>query len=62
MVQSMATQRVLATLEEKGLQFELKVVNLGAGEQKAPNYLEKQPFGAIPVLVDTNGFTIYGLF
>jgi hypothetical protein len=34
MTQSMATQRVLATLIEKGLHFELKVVNLMAGEQK----------------------------
>lgn len=33
----MATQRVLATLFEKGLKFELKVVNLGAGEHKVLN-------------------------
>ncbi len=37
MIQSMATQRVLATLIEKGLKFELKIVNLGAGEHKVWN-------------------------
>lgn len=32
MLQSIATQRVLATLNEKGLIFELKIVNIMAGE------------------------------
>ena len=34
----MATQRVLATLIEKGLKFELKVVNLGSGEHKVEKF------------------------
>jgi hypothetical protein len=37
MYQSMATQRVLATLMEKDLHFELKVVNLAVGEHKVRN-------------------------
>ncbi|CAF1000318.1 unnamed protein product [Rotaria sordida] len=59
MIQSPATQRVLATLIEKGLKFQLKVINLKAGENLSRSYLEKQPFGTIPALDDVDGFTIY---
>ncbi|KAG6846724.1 hypothetical protein H0H93_012222, partial [Arthromyces matolae] len=38
--------------------FELIVVALGKGEHKSPAYLEKQPFGQIPVL-DDDGFLIF---
>ncbi|KAM0181322.1 hypothetical protein ACHAPC_007366 [Botrytis cinerea] len=58
MRQATCTQRVLTTLAEKGVDYELILVNLMAGEQKAPSYLEKQPFGKVPVL-DDNGFLIY---
>ncbi len=34
MYQSLATQRVLMTLVEKGLKFEFKVVNIQVGEHK----------------------------
>jgi len=34
-------------------------VDLSKGEQKSPEFLEKQPFGVIPVLVDEDGFQIY---
>ncbi len=37
MTQSLATQRVLATLMEKGLNYELKVVDIRAGENKVRN-------------------------
>ncbi|CAM4797011.1 unnamed protein product [Rotaria magnacalcarata] len=59
MTVSMATQRVLVALTEKGLDYELKVVNLMNGEHLTPNYLEKHPFGTIPTLVDSDGFMIY---
>lgn len=37
---------------ELGLKYELVTVNLMAGEQKSPEYIEnKHPFGIIPVLV-----------
>lgn len=58
MHQSTCTQRVLTTLAEKGIEYELIIVNLFAGEQKEPSYLEKQPFGKVPVL-DDDGFLIY---
>jgi len=57
---STCTQRVLTTLVEKGLKYELVNVDFAAGEHKSPKYLEeKQPFGVIPVLVDDDGFKIY---
>ncbi|CAF0989253.1 unnamed protein product [Rotaria sordida] len=57
---STCTQRVLTTLIEKGLPYELIKVNLAAGEQKTQEYLdEKQPFGVVPVLIDEDGFKIY---
>ncbi|GAM35194.1 glutathion S-transferase [Talaromyces pinophilus] len=47
------TQRILATLIEKGVtDYELKTINLRAKEHKQPEYLKKQPFGVIPVLED----------
>ncbi|CAF3308005.1 unnamed protein product [Rotaria sp. Silwood2] len=57
--QSIATQRVLATLIEKGLKYELKIIDIRTGENLSRSYLEKQPFGGIPALVDVDGFTIY---
>jgi len=56
---STCTQRVLMTLTEKGLKYELKIVDLSKGEQKSPEFLEKQPFGVVPVLVDEDGFQVY---
>lgn len=40
------------TLEELGLPYEVHPVDLGQGEQKAPSYLEINPNGRIPALVD----------
>lgn len=57
---STCTQRVLTTLTEKGLKYELVPVDFANGEHKSEKYLnEKQPFGVIPVLVDEDGFQIY---
>lgn len=55
---STCTQRVLAVLNEKNVDFELITVNLTKGEQQAPDHLAKQPFGRIPVL-DDDGFLVY---
>ncbi|KAG2378590.1 hypothetical protein C9374_008229 [Naegleria lovaniensis] len=55
---STCTQRVVTTLFEKGLSFEYIPVNLYKGEQKQPSFLEKQPFGVVPLL-DDDGFLIY---
>ncbi|EFC49408.1 predicted protein [Naegleria gruberi] len=56
--QSTCVQRVLTTIKEKGLEYELVPVDLMKGEHKSPSYLEKHPFGVIPVLED-DGFLIY---
>lgn len=39
-------------LEELGLPYEVHPINLGAGEQKAPDYLRINPNGRIPTIVD----------
>lgn len=40
------------TLEELGLPYEVKPVNIAAGEQKTPEYLKLNPNGRIPTIVD----------
>jgi GST-like protein len=42
-------------LAELGWAYELHLINLGQGEQKAPQYLALNPNGKIPALVDTEG-------
>jgi glutathione S-transferase len=55
---STCTQRVLATLKEKQVPYEIVNIDFAAGEHKSAKYLEKQPFGVIPVLED-DGFFVY---
>lgn len=45
-------------LEELGLEYELRKISLADQEQKAPAYLELNPNGRIPTLVD-DGFAIF---
>ncbi|KAJ7759649.1 glutathione S-transferase [Mycena metata] len=52
------TRRVGTVLHELKVPFELVEVDLFKGEQKTPEYLEKQPFGQIPY-IDDNGFILY---
>src|SRR6478672_9994526 len=39
-------------LEELGLPYEVHPINLLAGEQKRPDYLQLNPNGRIPTIVD----------
>ena len=44
--------KVSVALEELGLPYEVKAINLAAGEQKSPDYLKLNPNGRIPTIVD----------
>ncbi|WCJ21370.1 Glutathione S-transferase [Euphorbia peplus] len=45
---SVATQRVLVCLEEKGLDYEFCPVNMAAGDHKKQPFLSLNPFGQVP--------------
>ena len=47
--------RVPIALEEMGLPYELKGVNVRKGEQKHPDFLARNPNGKVPVLFDPEG-------
>ncbi len=53
--------KVSIMLEELALPYELHVVHLSAGEQRTPEFLEKNPNGRIPVIVDRDngGFAVF---
>ena len=42
----------LWALEEVGVPYELKVIDIMKGEQKSPNLLSKNPMGKLPTLTD----------
>jgi GST-like protein len=47
--------RVPVALEEMGLEYELKPVNVRKGEQKDPAFRALNPNGKVPVLIDPSG-------
>ena len=55
---STCTRKVRFALAEKGAEAELVVIDLAAGEHRAPAHLARHPFGRIPVL-DDDGFVLY---
>ena len=48
------TRRVAMVLHEKKVPFKLIKIDWKKKEHKTPAYLEKQPFGQVPVLVWLN--------
>ncbi|KAM6499649.1 putative glutathione S-transferase [Amanita muscaria] len=52
------SQRVAIVLHEKNVPYELVPIDMGKREQKAPAYVEKQPFGQVPY-IDDDGFILY---
>ena len=50
--------KVSVLLEELALEYEVHAVDLIAGEQKQPEFLELNPNGRIPVIVD-DGFAVF---
>ncbi|ULQ47218.1 glutathione S-transferase N-terminal domain-containing protein [Flagellatimonas centrodinii] len=53
--------KVSIALEELGLAYTVKPVNILGGEQRAPDYLKLNPNGRIPTLVDhdNDGFAVF---
>ncbi|KAG8686774.1 hypothetical protein FRC08_012325 [Ceratobasidium sp. 394] len=57
---STCTKRVMTICNELGINYEISTVDLFKGEHKAPEYVSsKQPFGAIPVIVDEDGTQLF---
>jgi GST-like protein len=46
------SQRVSILLEELGLDYAVRGVNIRAGEQRAPEILALNPYGKVPILVE----------
>jgi len=55
---SSSARIVAMTLVEKKVPFEFVTVAMEVGEHKSPAFLEKQPFGQIPI-IDDDGFILY---
>jgi len=55
---STCTQFVIVACYERGIDFDIKFVNLMKGEQKSPKHLALQPFGKVPA-IDDGGFILY---
>ncbi|OVA14847.1 Glutathione S-transferase [Macleaya cordata] len=51
-VLSTAAQRVIACINEKGLEYELVVVNMREGDHKKEPFLSLNPFGQVPAFDD----------
>ncbi len=51
-------RKVLAVLEEKGLDYEIKPMSFAAEDHKKDDYLKVNPNGEVPALVD-DGMVIY---
>jgi glutathione S-transferase len=51
-------RKVLAVLEEKGLDYEIERLSFGSQDHLKPDYLKVNPNGEIPALVDED-FTVY---
>lgn len=57
-VPSIYGRKVLAVLEEKGLDYVIKPMSFASGDHKKPEYEKMNPNGEIPTLVD-DGMVIY---
>ena len=55
---AMSTSRVLVTILEKELPYELILIDIAKGDQKTEDYKKLQPFGKVPAL-DDDGFVMF---
>ncbi|MCG8314087.1 MAG: glutathione S-transferase family protein [Pseudomonadales bacterium] len=51
---SQHSRRVVSLLEEEGLDYEFKVIDMGADEHMSPDYLEINPNHQVPTLIADN--------
>ncbi|MBW4665607.1 MAG: glutathione S-transferase N-terminal domain-containing protein [Chroococcus sp. CMT-3BRIN-NPC107] len=56
--QSTYVRTVRLLLEEAGIEYDLKPVDIFNGETQSPEYLAKNPFGKVPT-VEVEGETLY---
>ena len=52
------SRRIRIALLEKAIEHELKIVDLGSGENKSPRYLAMNPYGRVPTL-EHDDFILY---
>ena len=55
---STCTRKVLTTLAELGIPYELQVIDFATGEHKQAANLKRQPFGQVPAIND-DGFALF---
>ena len=48
-------RKISVALEEMGLPYTVQVVDIGAGQQFAPNFVRISPNNKIPAIVDPDG-------
>lgn len=54
------TDRVRLTLAEGGFtDYDLVLLNLQRGEQKSPEHIKRHPWGKVPTITFSNGFTLH---
>jgi glutathione S-transferase len=56
---STCTRRVALIAKERNVPYEVVVVDFSKGEHKAPGYLQRQPFGQVPYIIQDDGFELY---
>lgn len=58
---STCTRRVITVAKELGVEYVLHPIDFSKGEHKAPGFLEHQPFGQVPYIVDdaNDNFELY---
>mgnify|MGYP005994312923 CR=1 FL=1 len=55
-------EKPVLMLEECGLDYDLHMIDISAGEQKTPDFLAINPNGKIPAIVDTDGGERHAVF
>lgn len=56
---STCTRRVAVVLKELDIPYELVPVSFATREHKSAAFLEHQPFGQVPYIVDDDGFELF---